>query len=555
VRGQLFLGAAAASMAAAAPALAVPPDFASKADSIVNGAFPADGPGAAVIVTEGGKAVYETGRGLADIQAKRPIDPHTVFRIGSITKQFSAAVLLQLVAEGKLSLDDPLSKFFPDYPQPGASATVRQLLNHTSGIQSYTGIPGWMIEANTNKAYTTEQLMAVFKDLPSPSKPGETWAYNNSGYILVGALIEKVTGEPWHEAVRERIAAPLHLSTLRYGVGEESIANMASGYRRDDDGKVLPAEKIHMSVPGAAGGLVGTVGDLAAWANALHHGKVLDAASYKAMITKTKTRDGKETGYGFGMEVNELRDHPTLGHGGGIFGFITFSLYIPEKDVFVAVFTNSAPPQASPEEVAQKLAMLAVGDAFPPLEKKPVDLKAMEPFLGAYKIEGSDDPRILLSHDGKLFTRRADSAELEVFPAGNNRFFYDGGMSWFDLEQGEGAPMMRFYLNGSHKAELAKRVGGVPEAEKPFDVSRATLEHYVGSYQVGSNFAVVTLGDDGLSVKLGDQPTLRLIPRSETEFTVEKAGARVTFNSDGDGQAKSMTIHQNGREMEAPRKE
>lgn len=553
MRASLRSGVAAACLALAGPALAAPQDLKAQADKLIAQSWAADGPGAAVVITDHGKIIYQGWRGLADVQAKEPITPATVFRLGSITKQFSAAVVLQLVAEGKLSLDDPLSKFYPDYPQPGASATVRQLLNHTSGVQSYTDIPGWMVEANTNRAYTTEQLMAVFKNLPSLSKPGETWAYNNSGYVLVGAIIEKVTGKAWHEAVRERIATPLHLTTLRYGVGEASVANMASGYRRGDDGSVQPAEKIHMSVPAAAGGLIGTVGDLAAWANGLHHGQVVDAASYKATTSPSNTADGKVNPYGFGLEMEDVRGHPTIGHGGGIFGFVTASLYIPERDVFVAVFTNSAPPAMSPGEVAQKLAMLAVGDAFPVLQKQPVDLKAMEPLLGAYKIEGSDDPRVLLSRGGKLFTRRSDSAELEVFPAGGKRFFYDGGMTWFDLKEGESGPVMEFYLNGSHKAELAKRVGGVPADERPFDVSRSTLELYVGGYQVGGAVAVVTLGDDGLSVKLGDQPTLRLIPRSETEFTVEKAGARVTFNGEAAGPAKSMTIHQGGRTMEAPR--
>ena len=210
-----FILLASAALLTSTSATAVPSDFAAKADAVVAEAWPADGPGAAIIVTEGGRPVYERGRGLADLESRRPITPDTVFRLGSITKQFSAAIMLQLVAEGKVSLDDPLSKYFPDYPQPGASATIAQLLNHTVGVQSYTDIPGWMVEEKTNRALTTEQLIAEFRDLPSPSKPGEKWAYNNSGYVLVGAVIEKVTGKPWHEVVGERIDRPLGLATIR----------------------------------------------------------------------------------------------------------------------------------------------------------------------------------------------------------------------------------------------------------------------------------------------------------------------------------------------------
>jgi CubicO group peptidase (beta-lactamase class C family) len=167
------LASAAAALAMAAPAGAIPADFKAKADALLKQAYPDAGPGAAVIVTDDGKVVYEGAQGLADIAANRPITAQTVFRMGSITKQFSAAIMLQLAAEGKLSLDDKLSKFLPDFPKPGADATVAQLLNHTVGVQSYTNIPGWMVEKNTAKAYTTEEMIAQFKDLPSPSRPGE----------------------------------------------------------------------------------------------------------------------------------------------------------------------------------------------------------------------------------------------------------------------------------------------------------------------------------------------------------------------------------------------
>jgi CubicO group peptidase (beta-lactamase class C family) len=550
----LGAGLSAAALVLATPALAVPADFSAKADSIVEQAWPADGPGAAIIVTEGGKTVYERGRGLANVETKTPITPDTVFRIGSITKQFSAAVLLQLIHEGKLSFDDPLSKFLPDYPQPGASATVRELLNHTSGIQSYTDIPGWMVEANTNRPYTTQQLIDVFKSKPQVTKPGETWAYNNSGYILVGAIIEKVTGKPWYQAVHDRIAVPLHLTTLRYGTAESTTPNMAIGYAIGEDGKAGAAPKIDMSVPGAAGALIGTVGDLATWANALHHGRVLDPVSYKAMITPTKTSDGKEWPYGFGMALGDIRGHPTIGHDGGIFGFVTSSIYVPEKDVFVAVFVNSLPPVTAPDMVASKLAMLAIGDPFPVFHAQPVDAKAVQPFLGVYKIEGGDAERVFFEKDGKLYTRRSGGSDTPVFPAGSNRYFYEGGVTWFDIKPGA-PPVMEMYQNGASKPEIATRTGPVPAAPKAVDVPRATLERYAGTYTVGGDEAVVLLDDKGLTVKLGAQPTLRLIPLSVTEFSVEKVDARVVFTAAAEGPASKMTILQAGQTIEAPRKE
>ena len=190
-----FTALCTASLLASA-ARAVPPSFQDDAEAYLAGAHPADAPGAAVIVVEDGNVVFQQARGLADIDDGTPLTPDTVFRLGSITKQFTAAAIMKLVEEGQISLDDPVSKFLPDYPAPGADATVRQLLNHTSGIQSYTGIPGWMVEENTARPYTTDELIAVFRDEPQQSPPGQAWAYNNSGYVLLGATLERVAGKP-----------------------------------------------------------------------------------------------------------------------------------------------------------------------------------------------------------------------------------------------------------------------------------------------------------------------------------------------------------------------
>ena len=247
--------------------------------------------------------------------------------------------------------------------------------------------------------------------------------------------------------------------------------------------------------------------------------------------------------------------HPTIGHDGGIFGFVTSSIYVPEQDVFVAVFHNSVPPVAPPDGVAAKIAMMAIGDAFPDFHKQPVNVKSVGPFLGRYKLEGTDVERLFYARDGKLFTRRSDAGELEVFPGGNNRFFYEGGTIWFDVKAAKSAPVMKMYQNGSRTAQIATRVGPVPPEARPVDVPRAALERYVGSYTVGGDIAVVTLGDDGLSVKLGSQPTFRLIARSTTEFEVEKVGARVVFKGPESAPAKSLTIRQGGQTIEAPRKD
>jgi CubicO group peptidase (beta-lactamase class C family) len=545
------LASAAAALAMAAPAGAIPADFKAKADALLKQAYPAAGPGAAVIVTDDGRVVYEGARGLADIAANRPITAQTVFRMGSITKQFSAAIMLQLAAEGKLSLDDKLSKFLPDFPKPGADATVAQLLNHTVGVQSYTNIPGWMVEKNTAQAYTTEEMIAQFKDLPSPSKPGEKWDYNNSGYVLVGAVIEQVTGKPWYQNVEERIARPLGLKTIRYGVLENETPNMAAGYT-DADGKVAPAQKIHMSVPHAAGALIGSVEDLAKWNAALHHGKVIPQAYYARMIAPTRLPDGTTNDYGFGIRNGELRGHKSLGHGGGIFGFSTDSLYLPKEEVFVAVFTNSDSPATDAGMVMLKLAALAVDDPFPTFARQALDAKAVEPWFGLYKLK--DAERRVFLRDGKLFTQRTGGGELEAFAAGDGRYFYPNSLTWFELRRdASGTPVVAMYQQGAVTPELAARSGPIPAELPVADVPRSTLERYVGAYDAPMGKLVVALPAEGpMTVQLGGQQAIPVAAVSQTEFRTIGVDARIEFLVE-DGKVIGAVLKQGGREMPAKR--
>lgn len=550
MRKSVTMGAVAA-LALAAPAHSIPADFKERADQLLDQSFAADQPGVAVIVTDDGKVVYKSGRGLADLDAKRPITPATVFRMGSITKQFSAAIMLQLVAEGKVSLDDKLSKFLPDFPKPGADATIAQLLNHTVGVQSYTGIPGWMVEANTSRAYTTQQMIAEFKDLPAPSKPGEKWDYNNSGYVLVGAVIEQVTGKPWHVNVEERIAKPLGLKTIRYGELEATTPNMATGYTMAS-GKVAPALKIHMSVPHAAGALLGSVEDLAKWNDALHHGKVVRADLYARMIAPTVMPDGSTEDYGFGIAPREVRSRKAVGHGGGIFGFSTDSIYLPKEDLFVAVFTNSDGPAASPGMIMQQLAALAIDDPFPTFHKTALDAAAVAPWVGLYKVK--DGERRIFLRDGKLFTQRTGGAELEAFAAGDGKFFYANSLTWFELKRDPaGKPIVAVYQQGAVTPEVSPRAGDIPPEPTAAEVPRATLQSYAGTYVSPAGPLVVVLPAAGpMTVQLGDQQPIPVSAISQTEFRTQGVDARVEFKVEN-GKVTGAVLKQGGRELPAKR--
>ena len=532
-------------------AAAQPEKLRAEAEAIVNAAYPADGPGAAVIITRGGRTVYAGGRGLADLDGGRPITPDTVFKYASITKQFTAAMILQLVQEGRISLDDPISRFFPDFPQPGASATVRQLLNHTSGIQNYTS-PGVMAEEKMKDPYSTAGMIALFRDRPSPTPPGTAWAYNNSGYIMLGAIIEKVSRKRWYKVLEERITGPLGLSSIGYGADGRSRPAMARGYD-NTEGTVTPAKPIHMSVPHAGGALVGTVRDLARWNQALHGGRVVSPQLYRAMTSPAALPEGRTHPYGFGLSLGEIRDRRTVGHGGGIFGFWNYSVYLPSEDLFVAVLSNHAKnPLISPSTVATRLAALALGDPYPEFTRTDVPQQTLAPLFGLYRIGEAGSTRSFYSRGGKLYTMRSGAAEQEVFPAGNDRFFYGPNIfSWFQIERRpDGGHVMAMYLNGNKKAERAVRSGDVPP---PFTVDRATLQSYVGRYLTDGPAVVIAMGEGGgLTVQLGKQPTRSIRPVSAAEFLVEGVGARIVFHSEG-GAVNRLVVHQGSNQIEARR--
>ncbi len=526
-------------------------DLGEAATAILESAFPADAPGGAAIITRHGETAFTGARGIADLATGRAIRPDSLFRLGSITKQFAAALTMQLVEQGKVSLDAPLTTYLPDYPGPGGAATVRQLLNHTSGIKSYTGIPGWMVEANTARAYTTQELIAQFADQPLDFEPGTDQRYNNSGYVLVGAVIEAVTGKPWHVALRERILDPLGIADIRYGGGEAEFANRALPYSKNEDGFV-PAQKIDMSVPHAAGALVGSVGGLAKWAHALHHGKVVSARSYALMTTPTNLPDGRTIPYGFGLSLGDVRGRKMIGHGGGIFGGLTDSLYLPESGIFTAAFVNTDAPDVQPGIVARKLAALALGDPYPVFTTVSVAPATLDAITGLYTIDGSKETRTLYLQDGRLFSQREGGAALPVYPAGQDRFhFGPSSLSWFQMRRdANGAHVLEMHQEGGEEIERAVRTGPVPET---VTMPRDTLERYVGRYAMAGMVAEIALSNDNvLTVQLTGQPAFTLEARSTTEFAIPRVGARLVF-PEGNGPAPYFTTFQGGAEIKAER--
>jgi CubicO group peptidase (beta-lactamase class C family) len=524
-------------------------EFAAKAEALLAASFPADGPGAAVIVTHGGRKLYASGRGLADLDAKRPITPDTAFKLGSIVKQFTATTVVKLVDEGKIGLEDPISRFIPDFPQPGAGATVRQLLNHSSGTQDFSKIPGFMGSAPTLRPNSTTDLLAVTRSRPSHAKPGERWEYNNGGYVVLGAIIEKVTGKTWHEAIVQRVAQPLGLRSLAYAALNEADPARARGYNLQG-GQQRPAQGVHMSVAHAAGGLVASASDLAKFAQALHGGRLVSPELYREMIQPARLADGSTRPYGFGLRLQELRGRRALVHGGSGRGINTDSIYIPSEDLYVAVLANSDDPVTEPSTLTRRLAALALGEPIPSFTRADVPAAQLEPLFGSYKpTEGA--PFEFFGRDGTLYMARGQS-QMEAFPAGNDHFFFGpNALSWVRfVRQPNGAHLLEVHEASATEPERAVRAG--PPAQ-PLTLAAAVLQTYVGTYATEGPVVTVALAPKGaLTIALSGQEPLAMRPVSEAEFRVDAAGFRVVFHKEN-GKVDRLTMYRGARELHGKR--
>ena len=389
----------------------------------------AEGPGIAILVARGDEVIFRDSRGMAQLELDVPMHAENIFRIGSNTKQFAAVSILKLVEAGRLSLADPLSRFLPDYPN-GAHITVHELLNHTSGIKDYLAITGYFQSA-IRQDVDTAKLIDVFKNQPVDFAPGTDWKYSNSGYILIGAILEKLTGKPWHEAIGELVLKPLVLTHTRYDSDQVILAGRAAGYSVDDAGHVRNAPYVSMTQAGAAGGLVSNVDDLFHWMRAVHGGKVLGAESYGRFITPVPTPSGEPSDYGYGIETHKLRGLRTLEHAGRDPGFMSYILYIPDASISVVALANTDSPPYDISVLTYKLAATALGNPYP--TRHPIALTAaqMRGIAGVYK-QGKGRRTIAVS-EGALYTKRDGGAAHVLRASSSSELYFDEVLDYFTV--------------------------------------------------------------------------------------------------------------------------
>ncbi len=516
-------------------------------DKILLEQFKPDGTGCAALVAKDGQVIYRKAFGMADLELNVPMEPDMVFRIGSITKQFTAVAILQLMEQGKLSLQDEITKYLPDYPMHGHSITIEHLLTHTSGIKSYTNVSefGNMIRTDM----TPEEVVEKIKPLPMEFAPGTKWNYNNSGYFLLGCIIEKVSGKKYAEYLKENFFIPLGMTSTLYGDDTKIVKKRASGYQPGEEGTVN-ADFMSMTLPYAAGSIMSTVDDLYKWNRALLDYKLVKKESLDRAWTSYKLTDGKDTRYGYGWSLSEVQGSPTIEHGGGINGYLTSSIYLPEEDVFVALFSNNT--GKAPEFSALKLAAATIGKPVKMSEIK-LDESSLKEYEGVYaNKEGTETSMVV--EEGKLTVIRPGGSRRKLIPVEKDRFIFENSLMYFTFNRDDSGKITSVVSDDRGEVMTWNLTDKKVEARKEMKVAEEILERYAGEYQIEPGFTITfTREGDRFFTQATGQSKFEIFAENETKFFLKVVDAQVEFVADPDGKVNKMILYQGGQKIEGKR--
>jgi D-alanyl-D-alanine carboxypeptidase len=414
----MFILAAGALAAVCAMAATAPDkDFGQSAAALLAREVPAGAPGVSVLVARGDTVVYRAARGLASVELGVPLKSAQIFRIGSITKTFTAAAILKLSSQGQLSLQDPLSRFLPDFPD-AARITLDELLDHTAGISD-----DWDID--TAKAADTAALLPAIAGHAPDFPPGEGWRYSNSGYLLLGAVLEKVTGRRWDRALADLVITPAGLKHTAFHPDEEAVPLLAAGYSLDAQGAVIRPPYVNITGPGAAGALESDTLDLFHWMRALATQRVLPAPLYELMTTPKAKHSGEPVPYGYGIMLDTVRGEPVIEHNGGIEGFAAQLTYFPAGGITVVVLSNTDAGVPYPRTLAHELGALALGRPYEVLMAVTPSAAVAASLVGTYRIDAAGTRSITLT-GGRLIMRRGEGPAHPLAITRDGRLFFAG---------------------------------------------------------------------------------------------------------------------------------
>lgn len=512
-------------------------------------------PGASVLIAQDGRILYENGYGLANIEKIIAVEPRTTFRIGSVTKQFTAAAILKLEQDGKLSVQDKLSKYIADFPR-GDEVTLHHLLTHTSGIVSFTSDPDFVNKVAGD--ISTEEMIDWIKSLGYMFSPGESWSYCNSGYFLLGYIVEQVCGNTFDAYMKQTFFEPLdmhHSGVYHKGL---DLPDEAIGYSYEN-GKPVLAIDWNMDFAGGAGNLYSNVGDLFKWNEAIFSGDLLSSASLTAAFTPATLNNGEQaqamgSGYGYGWSIGNLRGQQIISHGGGLPGFNTALARLPEKNMTVVVLSNclSNIPNLSPGQISQDIMEIYHYESMTKQEERSISTtvttSSYDDYVGKY-----DYGQALMTirrSGNRLLAQLSGQAEYEIFPSAPDKFFWKIADAQIEFVRDENGRVSHGLHTQNGATIKVARVEDIQTVAVPVEI----LQTYVGDYQLMPNFILtITLEGEQLYSQAAGQAKVEIYPKSETEFFLKVVVASITFIKEKNGVVTGLILDQGPAHMQAPK--
>lgn len=528
-------------------------------DDLFAKAADSEEPGISVLVVKNKTPLYRKAFGLANIKANLPLTPEHIFRIGSITKQFTSTAILKLIEQGKIDLQDPITKFLPDYPMQGKVITIEHLLTHTSGIKSYTSLVQVVGSKETKaKLYTPKEMIDLFKNERMDFNPGDNYLYNNSGYFLLGAIIEKASGKTLNTYFKENFFQPLGMSNT--SGDDPKKPSVATGYYRQRKFEI--ADYIHPTAAYAAGSIFSTVDDLWKWNQALFSGSLVNKELIEKAWTPLMLNDGSKRNYGYGWQLGRIGDKRVIGHGGTIDGFQSYAMYVPDADVFVAILSNNM--SATPEEYAYRAAAMVMGALDNPA-KITLTTKQLDEYVGVYAIS-NDEQRTISWNGDKLYSQKTGGVKTAIFPYGKDKFFVENSPARFYFIRNDKGLVTAMEFEGREflTAVASRTDRPLPKERVAIPLDTAIFDKYVGEYEIGQGVMlnVFRKRQEFYSQVTGQNP-VAIYPETKTQFFLKVVDAQLEFMNDQAGRVVSVILYQGGKVLPgkrmnvaaAPRKE
>ena len=499
-------------------------------------------PGIAIIASKGGKTIYKQAFGMSDVANSKALKTDQVFRIGSITKQFTAVAILKLAHERKLSLNDPIQPYLST-EKGGKDITILQLLNHTSGMGNQSDIPSFDPQRKDTDNYPADMMEAIL-ETPLKFPAGTQFAYSNLGYIVLGRIIEKVSGKPYETYLKETFFGPLAMKNTGFEYLKDFSASMSKGHTFRD-GQYMDASAINMKMPFSAGALVSTLDDLATWNRAVMQGEVLPSSYIQKISSHSTLQDGTKIPYSMGWYIGNIQGSKTIKHDGIVNGYTAMGIYLPKEDIYLAVLSNCE-AYRDIEIPASKIAALLIQNPFPTGNMK-LDQDFLESYQGTYQSANKRMNIVLQEKTLVYYSKGGNKIVLE--PVGKHKFLISGSLDQIQFKPA--SEQTGYMLHDLQSITEWKKIAPL-KAYQNLTLQPDEQQEYVGRYQVPNTFIFEVLQVDGKMYGQIGNDRKEILCVGEDLFCARDIDALLNFSRNKNGQITTLNLEM-GMKMVAQR--